>query len=63
MDKFLEIYKSTNFAIIAVTLILLVFIIVVGIKYKKRDPNKPPKGILLIAETLVNFTNNIFLFK
>ena len=59
MDKFLEIYKSTNFAIIAVTVILLVFIIAVGIAYKKRDPSKPPKGILLVAETLVNFTNNI----
>ncbi len=59
MDKFLEIYKSTNFAIIAVTVILLVFMIAVGIAYKKRDPSKPPKGILLVAETLVNFTNNI----
>lgn len=59
LDKILEVYKSSNFAIIAVTLIIVVFIIAVGIKYKKRDPNKPPKGILLIAETLVNFTNNI----
>ena len=33
---------------------LLVFIIAVGIAYKKRDPSKPPKGILLVAETLVN---------
>lgn len=59
MDKFLEIYKSSNFAIIAVTIIILVFIIIVGIKYKKHDPNKPPKGILLLAEMLVSFTNNI----
>ncbi len=59
MDKFLEIYKSSNFAIIAVTLIIIMFIIAVGIKYKKHDPSKPPRGILLLAEMLVNFTNNI----
>ncbi len=59
MDKFLEIYKSSNFAIIAVTLIIIIFIIAVGIKYKKHDPSKPPRGILLLAEMLVNFTNNI----
>ena len=59
MDKILEVYKSTNFAIIAVTVIIITFIIIVGIKYKKHDPTKPPKGILLIAEMLVTFTNNI----
>lgn len=59
MDKFLEVYKTTNFAIIAVTVIILTFITVVAIKYKKHDPSKPPKGILLIAEMLVTFTNNI----
>lgn len=59
LEKFLEVYKTTNFAIIAVTVIILTFITVVAIKYKKHDPSKPPKGILLIAEMLVTFTNNI----
>ena len=59
MDEILSIYKSSNFAIIATTIIILTFIIIVGIKLNKHDSNKPPKGILLLAEMLVTFTNNI----
>lgn len=59
MDDFLKVYKSSNFAIIAVVAIIFIFVLIVNIKLKKHDPNKRPKGILLIAETIVNFTNNI----
>lgn len=59
MDKILGIYKSSNFAIIAVSLIIIIFIIIVGIKLKKHDPNKPPKGILMVAEMLVTWTNGL----
>lgn len=59
IDKILDIYKAPNFAIIAVSLIIIIFIIIVGIKLKKHDPNKPTKGILLLAEMLVNWTNNM----
>ena len=54
MDEILKVYKSSNFAIIATTIIVLFFIIIVGIKLKKHDPDKPPKGILLLAEMLVS---------
>lgn len=59
MDEILGIYKSSNFAIIATTVIIIIFIVIVGIKLKKHDPNKPPKGILLLAEMLVTWTNGI----
>ena len=59
MDEFLKVYKSTNFAIIAIVVIVAILILIVNIKLKKHDPTKRPKGILLVAETLVNMTNNI----
>ena len=59
MDEILKVYKSSNFAIIATTIIVLFFIIIVGIKLKKHDPDKPPKGILLLAEMLVSWTNGM----
>lgn len=59
MDEFLGIYKSSNFAIILTTIIILTFIMIVCIKFKKHDPNKPPKGILLLAEMLVSWTNGM----
>lgn len=59
MDEILKIYRSPNFAIIVVTAIIILFIIIVGIKLKKHDPNKPPRGILLLAEMIVTFTNNL----
>ena len=59
MDGILKVYKSSNFAIIATTIIVLLFIIIVGIKLKKHNPDKPPKGILLLAEMLVSWTNGM----
>lgn len=59
IDKILEIYKAPNFAILMVSLIIIIFIIVVAIKLKKHDPSKPTKGILLLAEMLVSWTNNM----
>ncbi len=59
IESFLEIYETPNFAIIAVSLIIIIFIIIVAIKLKKHDPNKPPKGILLLAEMVVTFNNNL----
>lgn len=59
IDKILNIYKAPNFAILMVSLIIIIFIIVVAIKLKKHDPSKPTKGILLLAEMLVGWTNNM----
>lgn len=59
IDKILDIYKAPNFAILAVSLIIIIFIVIVAIKLKRHDPNKPTKGILLLAEMLVNWTNNM----
>lgn len=59
IDKILEIYKAPNFAILAVTVIIIIFIVIVGIKLKHHDPTKPTKGILMLAEMLVNWTNNM----
>ena len=59
IDKILGFYKAPNFAIIVVSLIIIIFIIIVGVKLKKQDPNKPTKGILLAAEALVDWTNGM----
>ncbi len=59
LEQILNVYKSSNFAIIAVSIIVIIFIIIVAIKLKKHDPTKPPKGILLLAEMVVTFTNNL----
>ena len=39
--------------------ILIVFAIVIGIKAKKQDPNKAPKGVLLLVEILVKWVNGM----
>lgn len=59
IDKILGFYKAPNFAIIVVSLIIIIFIIIVGVKLKKQDPNKPTRGILLAAEALVDWTNGM----
>lgn len=59
LDEILNIYKAPNFAILAVSIIIIIFIIIVGIKLKKHDKSKPTKGILLVAEIIVSWTNNI----
>ena len=39
--------------------ILIVFAIVIGIKAKKQDPNKAPKGVLLLVEILGKWVNGM----
>lgn len=59
INAFFSVYKAPNFAIIIVSLFIILFIIIVNHKLKNLNPDKPPKGILLIAETLVDWTNNL----
>ena len=40
IDKILGFYKAPNFAIIVVSLIIIIFIIIVGVKLKKQETYK-----------------------
>lgn len=46
-------------ASIIIILILMIFCIIVGIKAKHHDPTKPSKGILMLAEWLVDWINSM----
>ncbi len=59
---FFEFYKrmSPNFkASMIIIAFLILLVIDIGIRVKYADPNKPSKGIVLLAETLVSWINDM----
>lgn len=58
----IDLYKSLSPSIkssLIITIILIIFVIIVGRKAQKQDPNKTPKGILLLVEWLVSWVNGM----
>ena len=58
----IDLYKRLSPSLkssLIIIFILIVFAIIVGHKASKQDPNKAPKGILLLVEILVKWVNNM----
>jgi len=50
--------RPTLFNSVAIVLILAIFFIICGMKMKKADPAKPPKGLVFLLEYFVTFVEN-----
>lgn len=62
MRKFVEILKNVSpniKASLIIVVFLIIFSIIVGHKAKKHDPTKPTKGVLLLAEWMVEWINSM----
>lgn len=58
----IDLYKRLSPSLkssLIIIFILIIFAIVVGYKASKQDPNKAPKGILLLVEVLVKWVNGM----
>ena len=59
---FIDLYHNLSPNIkssLVIILIIAIISIIVGIKVKKQDPNKPSKGVVLLFEILVDWINKM----
>ena len=57
-DYFVNKMPGEMYVSLLIMIFIAVFAIVLGHKIKKADPTKPPKGLALVADYLVEFSQN-----
>ncbi len=57
VDFYIRMSPNIKSSLVIITL-LIIFLVIVGHKIKKQDPDVSPKGVVLLAEMLVSWVNN-----